>query len=278
MVLAAVAASLVAAAPASGSALLSSDLGARRALDRSCGAHLGSARGARVARRPTAPGSGWLCAPPPAAAGPGDWDVAVFDRATHRLVAGSADFGSNELATGRKGIKGKHVGPAVLGRSRKRQRRLIKSRRLKGRRQVDRYCVAGGGSLRIGYPTRRLNRRWSRRSRRRYKSKAILAISSSKRFKVKRVRVGTGARTARRRLRLRRIKVGTSVWYVISGKQSRILFRIKRDKVADIGLASKRLHAHPLGRPVACCTHGAGVPRRPVSTASISPDSYRRIE
>ncbi|HEY1360183.1 MAG TPA: M14 family zinc carboxypeptidase [Thermoleophilaceae bacterium] len=141
-----------------------------------------------------------------------------------------------------KGIKGKRVGPAVLGRSRKRQRKLIKSRRLKGRAKIDRYCVAGGGSLRIAYPTHRLTRRWSRRTRKRYKSKAILAISSSKRFKVKKVGVGTRSRTARRRLHgERRIKVGTSVWYVVSGKQSRILFRIHKGKVADIGLASKRL-------------------------------------
>ena len=145
-------------------------------------------------------------------------------------------------ASAHKGIKGKRVGPAVLGRSRKRQRRLIKSRRLKSRAKIDRYCVAGGGSLRIGYPTKRLGRHLSRRTRRRFKGKAVLAITSSKRFKVKRVRVGTRSRTARRRLRReRRIKVGTSVWYVVSGKQSRILFRIHRGKVADIGLAARSL-------------------------------------
>ena len=101
LVLAAVAAALVAAAPAQGASLLSGELGARHALDRSCDARLGPARGAHVERRLSSPGSGWINARlTPAAGRRSDWDVAVFDRASRRLVAASADFGSNDVASG----------------------------------------------------------------------------------------------------------------------------------------------------------------------------------
>src|SRR3954471_30507 len=101
MLLAAIAAGLVAAAPASAGSLLSGELGARHALDRSCDARLGPARGAHVEKRLTAPGSGWLTARlTPAGRRRADWDIALFDRGTRRLVAASADFGSNDVASG----------------------------------------------------------------------------------------------------------------------------------------------------------------------------------
>jgi hypothetical protein len=52
-----------------------------------------------VTRGITVPTTGWVTARLTGSA-PGDWDLAIFDRATGRRVAGSAAFGSNEVAAG----------------------------------------------------------------------------------------------------------------------------------------------------------------------------------
>ena len=49
-------------------------------------------------RSVSAPSTGWVTAS--LAAAGGDWDVAIFDRATRRRVAGSAFFGASEVAQG----------------------------------------------------------------------------------------------------------------------------------------------------------------------------------
>ena len=70
----------------------------------------------------------------------------------------------------------------------------------------------------------------------------MLAISTSKRFRVKRLRVGSRTRTLRKRLKgERRIRVGRNVWYTARGKRSRLLFRTRRGRVRELGLGNKRL-------------------------------------
>ena len=52
-----------------------------------------------MTRMATAPQSGWVRAELDGP-GAGDWDLAVFDRASGRLVAGSSSFGADEVAEG----------------------------------------------------------------------------------------------------------------------------------------------------------------------------------
>jgi zinc carboxypeptidase len=172
----------------------------------------------------------------------------TIKRGERRTIDFGAACARVACLTTRGGIRGKKVGPAALGRTRSRQRRLLRSRRLKSRRGIDRYCVSGGSSLRIGYPVKRFSRRLSRSTRRRIRKRAILIITSSKRFRLKGVRVGTGLRTMRRRLRReRRVKVGRSAYYVVSGRRARLLFRVRGGRVRDIGIADKRLTRTPVG-------------------------------
>ena len=81
---------------ASAAEVLSTDVTAKEAVARSCIDHeLNGGRG-YAQRSVTAPDSGWITARLTAASG--DWDVALFDQATGRRVAGSAFFGANEIA------------------------------------------------------------------------------------------------------------------------------------------------------------------------------------
>ena len=141
------------------------------------------------------------------------------------------------------GCASKRLGPARIGRTRKGQRRLLKGARLRSRRGIDRYCASGGGAFRIGYPTARLLRTLARGAqRRRAKGRVVLALTSSKRFAVKRVRPGAGAKVARKRMKgARRIRVGRNTWLVGPGKNVRLLVQIRGGKVRTVGIANKRL-------------------------------------
>nr|MBA3306832.1 hypothetical protein [Thermoleophilaceae bacterium] len=121
------------------------------------------------------------------------------------------------------GVRPRALGKVRLGRTRSRQRRALGAKRLKSHKGIDRYCVRGGGEMRIGYPTKRLSSKISKRSRKRVRRKAVLAISSSKRFRVNRLRAGTSVRALRERLKgEQRYRVGRSVWFTLRGKKSRL--------------------------------------------------------
>jgi hypothetical protein len=85
------------AAPASAGELLSQTVSAASAVDRSCTG--GERSGAGVAqKRVTMPAGGEVTARLTATSG--DWDLAIIDPADHRVVAGSAYSGADEVASG----------------------------------------------------------------------------------------------------------------------------------------------------------------------------------
>jgi hypothetical protein len=179
----------------------------------------------------------------------------MHDPATGRLVA-DGDVGgvggcpklSSESARGclnvAGGVSGKRLGRAVIGRTRKRQRQVLGGRLLSRRGGIDRYCVNGGGAMRIGYPTARLRRAYPGRSRvlLRRRRRALLVLTSSKRVSVRGLGVGDSLRTLHRRLRgERRLPVGRNSWYVASGRRARLLFQVRRGRIRQVGIADKGL-------------------------------------
>jgi hypothetical protein len=151
--------------------------------------------------------------------------------------------GGGRCASARGRLRGKAVGRAALGRRRAtNRRRFPRSAFSRPRRTMDRFCLVGSRAIRVGYPSRSYRTRMSRRTRRRVKGKAVLALTSHPAYHVKRVRNGTSTRTMRRRFRgERRFRVGKNVWYLVRGKRSRILFKTRRGKVREVGIADRRL-------------------------------------
>ncbi|HMJ95897.1 MAG TPA: M14 family zinc carboxypeptidase, partial [Thermoleophilaceae bacterium] len=95
-----VVACLTAASPAWGGELVASSLtSAGTARASSCSQRPLAAGPGVMTRAATVPESGWVRAELDGTAS-GDWDLAVFDRATRRLVAGSSSFGADEVAEG----------------------------------------------------------------------------------------------------------------------------------------------------------------------------------
>jgi ABC-2 type transport system ATP-binding protein len=142
----------------------------------------------------------------------------------------------------RGGASGKRLGPAVLGRTRAKQRKVFRGNRLRSRGGIDRYCATGGGTFRMGYPSRRLNHGVERSTRRRISGRTVLALTTSKRYSVRGIKRGTTVRTLRRRLRgEHRIRVGANTWYVAAGHSTRLVFRTRGKRVYEVGIGDKRL-------------------------------------
>lgn len=145
----------------------------------------------------------------------------------------------------RGGVRRTSVGKARLARTRKRQRKLLDGTRFSDRKGIDRYCVSGGGTLRAGYPTTRLASKLTRKTRRKISKKAIILLSTNKKFKIGKVRVGTKVKTLRKRLKGERsVKIGKNRWYYAKGSKSRLLFRTRKGKVIELGLGNKMLTAN----------------------------------
>jgi hypothetical protein len=107
---------------------------------------------------------------------------------------------------------------------------------------MDRYCVVGGGSFRIGYPTARLARTVDHSLRRKIKGRVVLILTSSRRFSVNEIKRGQRVRRVRRRLPAeQRLKTRKNTWYVAPGHRSRLIVKTKRGRVREIGIADRRL-------------------------------------
>jgi Tol biopolymer transport system component len=139
------------------------------------------------------------------------------------------------------GVLGRTLGAARLGRTRRAQRRVLKGKLLSRRGGIDRYCVAGGGRMRIGYPTARLRRSHPRPDLvRRRRGRALIVLTSSRRFAIRGVRRGSSTRPLRG---LRRFRIGRNLWYVARGKRSLLVFKTRRGRVLEVGIADRRLGA-----------------------------------
>jgi len=95
----AIAIAALAAGPASAAGLLDSTVTAAEAVDRSCTTKLLTSGDGYAQKSVRLPSTGSVTARLDGA-GSGDWDLAVFDTASGRVVAGSAYRGTRELATG----------------------------------------------------------------------------------------------------------------------------------------------------------------------------------
>ena len=140
-------------------------------------------------------------------------------------------------------VGGRRLGAARLGRGRVKQRRVLGGR-LRGRRGgMDRWCVEGGGALRIGYPTGRLSRSHSGRGLvRRARKKALIVLTTNGGASIRGLTRGSTVRALRRAVRgERRYRIGRNVWFVAPGKRSQLVFKTRRGRVLELGIADRRL-------------------------------------
>ena len=128
---------------------------------------------------------------------------------------------------------------AVLNRRRATVRRAVTKYALKGSSgRLDRYCLVGGGNLKVGY----------------LGDRSVVALSSSRSNRLSGIKVGSSTKTVRQRLRRERAyRAGSFTWFVakgVAGPRSRS--RSRRGKVVQMGLADKR-RTSTRKKTAACC-------------------------
>jgi hypothetical protein len=161
--------------------------------------------------------------------------------ATDAACRVAGDLAARRCTPPRGRIKGRMLGRARLMRARARQRRAFR-RWVRRRRSVDRFCLSDRRHIRVGYPSRALARSASRAELRRVRGRAILALTSSRRYSIRGVRNGSRLRPLLRQVRgLRRIRVGANAWYLARGRSSRLVFKVRRRRVGEVGVADLRL-------------------------------------
>ena len=156
-----------------------------------------------------------------------------------------AGKGAGLCAMPTRRLGGKRVDRAGLGRSRRSNRRAYPPHSLNRKTPaIDRFCLVGGGYARLGYPTAAVEKGLRRPERRRMRGRAVLALTSSRSHRLKGIRMGSRAATVRRRLRGEgRYRVNGSDWYLTATRQARILVKVRRGKVVEMGLADLGLTA-----------------------------------
>jgi hypothetical protein len=140
--------------------------------------------------------------------------------------------------------RGRALGPARLERKRSVQRSVLRARTRRTRGRVDRYCVADSRRLRIAYPTERLLRELGTGERRRVAGRAVLVLTSSRRFSVAGIRPGAKVSSLRGRVKhLHRARVGQDTWFSTRRAKARFLFRARHGRVVEVGIGDRRLTA-----------------------------------
>ncbi len=124
--------------------------------------------------------------------------------------------------------RGNRLGPVRLGRTRTAQRAVFGVEAVVHTAGgLDSYCTVGGGSIAVGY---------------RGKRHAVLVLTTSRRFSVRRVKPGMRAKLGRRRLGpARRILMGVDVWHFARRGRVVQLLRTRRGKVVEVGIADARM-------------------------------------
>ncbi len=121
---------------------------------------------------------------------------------------------------------GGSVNGALLGRRRATVRRAVTKHALRAKSsRVDRYCLVGGGNLRVGFLGNR----------------SVIALSSNRSQRLSRIKVGSSTKTVRKRLRGERAyRAGSFTWYAAKASRARIVIQTRRGRVVQMGLADRK--------------------------------------
>jgi hypothetical protein len=160
-----------------------------------------------------------------------------------RCQQSSASVSANAFLCSRPSghVRGSRLGPVSLGRRRVPLRRHLVRLGSRGRRSFDFFCLRGGG-IRVGYPSARLLHSLSRRERRRVQGRAILALTANRHYALHGVRHGARLASVKRRLHLGRgYRIGLNTWYLVPGKSTNGLLKVRHGVIEELGLIDKRL-------------------------------------
>ena len=142
-----------------------------------------------------------------------------------------------DAPTGR--ARGRRLDRVRLGGRRDVHLRAYKIGRKQTRKGIDRFCLSDARGVRVAYSTPRFRRTLGRQARRYARNKALLALTTSRRFRLRGMRVGARESVVRRRTGARAIQIGANRWYVRRSKTARLVFKVQGGRLRELGIVNK---------------------------------------
>ncbi|HEX2232737.1 MAG TPA: hypothetical protein VHG69_05185 [Thermoleophilaceae bacterium] len=140
-------------------------------------------------------------------------------------VGGAISYALGRCARPTGRVRGLRLGRVRLGALRRRQRGAYPSFS-RPRRSVDRFCLTDGRHIRVGYRG----------------VKAVLALSSSRRYRIRGITRGATVGALRARFpRARSFRIGANRWYLARGSRARLVFKVRGGSVREVGIADLAL-------------------------------------
>jgi pimeloyl-ACP methyl ester carboxylesterase len=141
--------------------------------------------------------------------------------------------------TGR--LSGLSLGPVQLGWTRAHTRARLPRFNVT-HNNLDNFCLTGRWGIRVGYPSAGLLRGLGRRQRASVAGRAILALTANRQYALDGVRPGTRLAPVARRLHARRpLRIGTNDWYVLAGRRSDGVLKVRGGVIQEVGIVNRGL-------------------------------------
>jgi hypothetical protein len=138
-------------------------------------------------------------------------------------------------------LHGRSLGPLKLGFTRSRARQTL-PRFGVTYNNMDNFCLFGGWGIRAGYPSAKLERHLRPSLRRRVDGRVILALTANPYYALNGVRPGIRLVAARRRVHVgKRFHIGRNYWYVVPGRVSNGLLKVRGGIVQEVGIIDRQL-------------------------------------
>jgi hypothetical protein len=106
---------------------------------------------------------------------------------------------------------------------------------------MDRFCLSGG-AIRVGYPSAKLLRKLSPAVRSHVRGTIVLALTANRRYALDGTRPGSRlGRNARRLAAGKPFHIGLNHWYVVPGRRSDGVLKVRNGRIQEVGIASRQL-------------------------------------
>jgi hypothetical protein len=142
-------------------------------------------------------------------------------------------------ATGR--LHGVSLGRLALGLSRAQARHTLTHYTVAGK-DVDDFCLDGGGGISVGYPSSKLLGTLSHRERARVSGRIVIALTMNPYYALTGARPGMKLSAVAKRLHVGKVlRVGGIDWYIAPGKVSKGVLAVRGGIIQQIGIANEAL-------------------------------------
>jgi beta-glucosidase len=178
---------------------------------------------------------------------PGCYGISVGDSSRSLPLVGSVGIAARcgaalSCAHAVGALTATALGPIDLHATRSQARSHFGRLAPHGRHYVDYLCSGTPNGIRIGYAPAAVLRLLPASKRAAFAARVVLILTSSRLYSIDGIRPGMRFRDATRKVAVGQpYRVGANDWYLVAGRVSRIVLKVRGGIVREVGIASRRL-------------------------------------